>query len=63
MAHDERDTSDQFDESADTASFQRFMEQEGQRPASGAGTGRGFRLASLAVGAVILIAIVVLLLQ
>jgi hypothetical protein len=52
------------DESADTASFQRFMEQEeAQRgPVETGGTSANrFRLLTLAIGAVVLVAVIVLL--
>jgi hypothetical protein len=66
MAHNDSNSTNYTDDSADTASFQRFVEQEG-RPGpvqtGGGGSGRGFRLLTLGIGAVVLVAIVVLLLQ
>lgn len=61
MAYNDPNTSEDLDEPADTASFQRFVEREGGRSAP-AGTGRGFRLLSLGIGAIVLVAIVLLLL-
>lgn len=64
MAYNDPKSPDHADESADTASFQRFVEQEGQRGAlQTGGSGRGFRLLTLAIGAVVLIAVVVLLMR
>lgn len=59
--NDPPNTSEGLDESADTASFQRFVEREGGEPAP-AGDGRSFRLLTLGIGAVVLVAIVLLLL-
>jgi hypothetical protein len=55
----------EIDESADTASFQRFMEQEAHRGPveTGSAGGSRFRLLTLGIGAVVLIAIIVLLIQ
>ena len=68
MAHNDANSTNYTDDSADTASFQRFVEQEGQRgpvqtAGGSSGRGRGFRLLTLGIGAVVLVAIVVLLLQ
>lgn len=68
MAHNDSDSTNYIDDSADTASFQRFVEQEGQRGpeqtgGSGSGSGNGFRLLTLGIGALVLVAIVVLLLR
>jgi hypothetical protein len=66
MAHNDPNRPEiaEIDESADTASFQRFVEQEevqrGPVETGGAGNNR-FRLLTLAIGAVVLIAIIVLL--
>jgi hypothetical protein len=65
MAYNDPNSTDNIDESADTASFQRFVEQEESRggPVATGGGGRGFRLLTLAVGALVLVAIVVLLMR
>jgi hypothetical protein len=67
MAHNDSDSTNYTDDSADTASFQRFVEQEGQRPVQtgggGSANGNGFRLLTLGIGALVLVAIVVLLLR
>jgi hypothetical protein len=66
MAHNDSDSTNYIDDSADTASFKRFVEQEGQRgPAQtgGTGSGNGFRLVTLGIGVLVLVAIVVLLLR
>jgi hypothetical protein len=62
MAYNEPDASDQIDESADTASFRRFVEEDERRPAP-ADSGRNFRILTLGIAAVVLIALVVLLLR
>jgi hypothetical protein len=62
MAYNDPNTSENLDESADTASFQRFVERDGGQPAD-TGSGRGFRLLSLGIGAVVLVLLVILLLQ
>lgn len=59
--NDPPNTSESLDESADTASFQRFVEREGGEPTPAA-AGRNFRLLTLGIGAVVLVAIVLLLL-
>jgi hypothetical protein len=55
------------DRTADTASFQRFMEQEQEADRgpveTGGSSGNRFRLLTLAIAAVVLIVVVVLLLQ
>lgn len=71
MAHNDRNTPDPSlrnqaarqteDESADTASFQRFVEE--QESARTTGDGRSFRLLALGVGAIVLVVLVLLLLQ
>ena len=63
MAYNEPQPSDQIDESADTASFQRFMEQDAAQGPAMTGGGRGFRLLTLGIGAVVLVVLVVALLQ
>ena len=63
MAHNDPNPPE-TDESADTASFQRFVEQEeAQRGPveTGGGGGNRFRLLTLAIGAVVLVAVIVLL--
>jgi hypothetical protein len=64
MAHNDPNSTEHVDEAADTASFKRFVDH--QPSADGpveTGGGRSFRLLTLAVGAVVLIAIVVFLMQ
>lgn len=62
MAHSDHDRFDDADDSADTASFQRFVEQsEGHGEPAPVDNGRSFRLLSLGIGAVVLIVIVLLL--
>lgn len=63
MAHDDHNRTDDVDNSADTASFQRFVEREGTSGPSPADSGRRFRLLSLGIGAVLLVLLVVLLFQ
>jgi hypothetical protein len=65
MAHNDPNSTEHLDDSADTASFKRFVEQEesGGGPVETGGGGRGFRLLTLAIGAVVLVAIVVLLMR
>ena len=66
MAHNDSDSTNYIDDSADTASFKRFVEQEGQRgpvQTGATGSGNGFRLLTLGIGVLVLVAIVVLLLR
>ena len=62
MAQSDHNRVDDADESADTASFQRFVEREGTNEPSPVDSGRTFRLLSLAIGAVVLVVLVLLLL-
>jgi hypothetical protein len=64
MAYNDPNPTEHTGEPADTASFKRFVEQEDSGgPVQTGGSGRGFRLVTLAVGALVLVAIVVLLLR
>ena len=63
MAYNDPNARDDIDESADTASFQRFVEHGDSGQDSTTGSGRGFRLLSLGVGLVVLVVIVALLFQ
>lgn len=65
MAHNDPNSTEHVDEAADTASFKRFVDQQpsADGPVESGGGGRSFRLLTLAVGAVVLIAIVVFLMQ
>jgi hypothetical protein len=65
MAHNDPNATEHIDESADTASFKRFVDQQepGDGPVQTGGGGRGFRLLTLAVGGLVLIAVVVWLMQ
>lgn len=60
MPNDDHRPSDQTPDSADTASFQRFMDE---RQAARTDDGRTFRLLSLLVGVVALLVVMYLLLQ
>ena len=61
MAYDDPRQADDTDESADTASFRRFVEDQDRAPSSGGN--RGFRMVSLGIGVLVAIVLVVLLLQ
>ena len=58
MAHNDRRPGESTDESADTASFKRFVDQEDSSPTDN----RSFRLLTLVVAAVVFVIAVVLLL-
>jgi hypothetical protein len=65
MANNDPNATEHVDEAADTASFKRFVDQEESAPGpvETGGGGRGFRLLTLAVGGLALIAVVVWLMQ
>lgn len=63
MAQSDHNRVEDPDESADTASFQRFVEREGTSEPRPVDSGSRFRLVSLGIGAVVLVVLVLLLLQ
>lgn len=60
MANEDKTPHDSAQDSADTASFQRFMDEQRSGTTN---DGRSFRLLSLLVGAIVLLAVVFLLVR